>query len=116
MGAPAGALNCAKGREGSAHAWYLAANHMQPAPEAGWDRIETLRRDAEFVLSRGIATQGSGRVLMLAAASEQPAPRTIERLKHEYALRHQLDPAWAAKPRALAGEQGRTVLVLDDPG
>jgi len=92
------------------------AKYMRPAPEPGWDRVETLRWDGDLVLSRGIAAPGSDRILVLAAASEQPSPRSIERLRHEYSLRDQLDPAWAAKPRALVGEHGRTMLLLDDPG
>jgi len=31
-------------------------------------------------------------------------------------LRSELDPAWAARPLALARHQGRPVLVLEDPG
>ena len=89
---------------------------MHSAPEAGWDRIETLRRDGEFVLSRGLGGRSNGTVLMLAAAAEQPSPHSIERLKHEYALREWLDPTWAARPRALVEEHGRTLLLLDDPG
>src|SRR4029077_19910029 len=69
-----------------------------------------------FVLSRCIAERDSDAVLKLAAASERPPPRALDRLKHEYALREQLEPAWAAKPRAFADEHGRTVLLLEDPG
>src|SRR6185436_12427392 len=89
---------------------------MHPAPASGWQRVETLRQDAEFVLSRCIVERDSDVVLELAPASEQPPPRALERLKHEYSLREQLEPAWAAKPRALADEHGRTVLLLEDPG
>ena len=83
---------------------------------SGSDRIDTLRRDEEFVLSRCLAGEDSLPVLMLAPASERPPPRVLERLKHEYSLREQLEPAWAAKPRALADEHGHTVLLLEDPG
>ena len=37
-------------------------------------------------------------------------------LEHEYALRADLDPTWAVRPRALLQHQGRPCLVLDDPG
>ena len=37
-------------------------------------------------------------------------------LKHEYALRADLDATWAARPLALVQHEGRTCLVLDDPG
>jgi hypothetical protein len=83
---------------------------------SGSDRIDTLRRDEEFVLFRCMVGEDSLPVLMLAPATERPPPRVLERLKHEYSLRERLEPAWAAKPRALADEDGRTVLLLDDPG
>ena len=37
-------------------------------------------------------------------------------LEHEYALRADLDPTWAVRPRALLQHQGRPCLVFDDPG
>src|SRR5262249_21002081 len=40
----------------------------------------------------------------------------LRRMEHEYALRAELDPGWAARPLALAPHQGRTMLVLEDPG
>ena len=41
---------------------------------------------------------------------------TLERLEHEYSLREELDPAWAARPIETARYRDSTVLVLDDPG
>jgi len=75
-----------------------------------------LRRDEEFVLSRCLVGEDNLPVLMLAPASQRPPPRVHERLKHEYSLHEQLEPAWAVKPRALVDEHGRTVLLLEDPG
>jgi PAS domain S-box-containing protein len=37
-------------------------------------------------------------------------------LEHEYSLRAELDPAWAVRPVELKQHEGRTVLVLEDPG
>jgi serine/threonine protein kinase len=37
-------------------------------------------------------------------------------MEHEYALRTDLDPAWAARPLALVRDRGRALLVLGDPG
>ena len=37
-------------------------------------------------------------------------------IEHEYSLRADLDPAWAARPLAVTERDGRTVLVLEDPG
>jgi hypothetical protein len=52
----------------------------------------------------------------VALAAEQPSPRTLRRLEHEYSLADELDPAWAAKPLALTRHEGRTILVLNDSG
>ena len=35
---------------------------------------------------------------------------------HEYSFEAALDPAWAAKPLAFTRHEGRTVLLLKDPG
>jgi predicted ATPase len=37
-------------------------------------------------------------------------------MEHEYTLRAELDPAWAASPLALTRHEGRTILVLKDTG
>src|SRR5262245_16967808 len=81
-----------------------------------WPRARLLRRDAEYVLFRRPAERSAETELVLATVSAQPAPGSLERLKHEYALRDHLDPRWAAKPHALSHEHGRSLLVLADPG
>src|SRR5262249_11462432 len=43
-------------------------------------------------------------------------PEAPRRLEHESPLAAELDPAWAAKPLALTLHEGRTILVLKDPG
>ena len=37
-------------------------------------------------------------------------------LEHEYSLRTEMDPAWAVTPVEITEYEGRTVLILDDPG
>jgi len=37
-------------------------------------------------------------------------------LEHEYSIREELDPDWAAQPVALERRDGRTILLLEDPG
>ena len=37
-------------------------------------------------------------------------------MEHEFSLKAELDPAWAVRPLALTQEQGRSFLLLDDPG
>ena len=78
--------------------------------------LEQLRKEDEFVLYRGRRDADPSDILVVAPASEQPAQGTLKRLEHEYALRAELDPAWAARPLALVRDRGRTLLVLRDPG
>jgi PAS domain S-box-containing protein len=78
--------------------------------------LESLRKDAEFVLYRGQRETKPSRILVVATLSRQPAQETLRRLEHEYALRTRLDPAWAVLPLALVRDNGRTKLVLEDPG
>jgi len=42
--------------------------------------------------------------------------KVSRRLEHEYSLAPELDPVRAAKPLALTRHEGRTILVLTDPG
>jgi PAS domain S-box-containing protein len=55
-------------------------------------------------------------VLVVLAASEQPAPATLDRLAHEHSLKDELDSTWAVRPLELARDRGQTVLVLEDSG
>jgi PAS domain S-box-containing protein len=83
-------------------------------------RHETLREDGEFVLYRNrhrSSINGTLQpTLVVAPVREHTAPRSLRRIEHEYSLRAELDPAWAARPLALAAHQGHAVLVLEDPG
>jgi PAS domain S-box-containing protein len=79
------------------------------APETLWD-------DGEFVLCRG-AWDGESRPLLAAMpSSAQPSPGTLARLHHAFALREEIDPAWAARPLRLQLHQGRLTLFSEDPG
>jgi PAS domain S-box-containing protein len=78
--------------------------------------LEPLREGAEFTLYRGRQHGDSTPVLAVALAADQPSPQSLRRLEHEYSLAGELDPAWAAKPLALTRHEGRTVLILKDPG
>ena len=79
-------------------------------------RLEVLRKDDAFVLYRGRSEYDESQILVLSPAVEYPAPDTLKRLEHEYALRAELESAWAARPIAITHHWDRTVLVLDDPG
>ena len=78
--------------------------------------FETLRKDQEFVLYRGRSKRDRSWVLVLSPVAEYRAAETLKRLEHEYSLREELDPAWAARPIAIARQWDRPVLVMDDPG
>ena len=91
----------------------------EPIPETIKDlsayALEPLRRDAELVLYRGRSDADPRHIFVLAPAAEQPSHGTLGRIEHEYALRTELDPAWAVRPLALVRDRGRTVLVLEAP-
>ena len=78
--------------------------------------LESLREGAYFTLYRGRQHGNPVPVLAVALAAEQPSPQSLRRLEHEYSLAAELDDSWAARPLALTRHEGRTVLVLEDPG
>ncbi|WP_407156622.1 AAA family ATPase [Bradyrhizobium sp. STM 3557] len=80
---------------------------------------QVLWEDGERVFSRGWRLDDHGNrlaVLLVALGADHPSRSRLDRLTHEYELKDELDGAWAARPLALMHEDGRTVLVLDDPG
>jgi len=70
-------------------------------------------REGDIALYRG---SGNGLTPILLVAAEETSPGCVERLEHEYALKSELDADWAARPVALTHDNGRTTLVLEDPG
>ncbi|HUL49318.1 MAG TPA: protein kinase, partial [Gemmatimonadales bacterium] len=80
---------------------------------------QVLGEDGERVLYRrwrdGADGDGST-VLAVLPATEHPTSGCLERLKHEFGLKDELDSAWAAQPLELIRERGQTLLVLADPG
>jgi PAS domain S-box-containing protein len=86
-----------------------------PIPGLSGYVLVPLRESAEFTLYRGRKHDDPSPVLAI-ALSEQPSPQSIRRVVHEYSFAAELDPAWAAKPLAITRHEGRTVLVLKDPG
>jgi PAS domain S-box-containing protein len=75
-----------------------------------------LREGADFILYRGQQYGDPSPILAVAPAKERPSPQSLRRLEHEYSLASELDSAWAAKPLALTRHEGKTLLVLKDPG
>jgi len=75
-----------------------------------------LREGVDFILYRGRHHGNLPPVLAIALTAEHPSAQSLRRLEHEYSLAAELDPAWAAKPLELTRHEGRTILVLKDPG
>jgi PAS domain S-box-containing protein len=82
----------------------------------GYVLESSLREGGEFTVHRGRRCTDSCPVLVVALAAEQPSPQSLQRLEHEFSLEADLDPAWATRPLALTHHEGRTMLVLEDPG
>jgi PAS domain S-box-containing protein len=77
-----------------------------------------LLEDGERILCRGWRDDGDGGTAVLAvlSASEHPPPAFVDQLAHEYGLKDELDGRSAARPLALVRANGRTMLLLEDPG
>src|ERR1700723_3633164 len=78
--------------------------------------LVSLREGVDFILYRGRQRGNPAPILAIALTAEHPSAQSLRRLEHEYSLASELDPAWAAKPLALTRHEGRTLLVLKDPG
>src|ERR1700732_1599584 len=89
---------------------------MSPIPERSGYVLVPLRESADFTLYRGRKHDDTSPVLAIALSKEQASLQSIRRLEHEYSLAAELDPAWAAKPLAITRHEGRTILLLNDPG
>lgn len=78
--------------------------------------VGTLWEDEEFVLSRRPRADEQSSYLVSTPSSPQPADETVARLNRAYGLRDELDSAWAARPVALERREGRSALLMEDPG
>ena len=78
--------------------------------------LEPLREGADFTVYRGRRRDNPSPILAIALCADPPLPQGLRRLEREYSLAAELDPAWAAKPLALTHHEGRTILVVEDPG
>ena len=70
-----------------------------------------LWEDGERVFRRGWRPDdrgGRSPVLIVLPAAEHPSRSSLDRLSHEYALKDELDGAWAARPLDLVRDAGRT--------
>ena len=78
--------------------------------------IETFREDAEFSVARAQRPNGLPSWLVITPVHEQPTPASLAKLDRAFALRSELDAAWAARPVALLVSGDRPALVVEDPG
>ena len=75
--------------------------------------------DGDRIFYRGRQDGADGdrnTVLVVLPFGESPTRDTLNRLRHEYGLRDELDDAWAVRPLELVHERGQTMLLLRDPG
>jgi PAS domain S-box-containing protein len=82
------------------------------SPQVVWE-------DGDRVFCRGWRDGADGdqnAVLVVLPCGEPPTRDSLNRLRHEYELKDDLDDAWALRPLELVHERGQTVLVLRDPG
>src|SRR5262245_24403360 len=81
--------------------------------------LEAIHQDGEFILYRGLrqaqAKMSPPSILVLSPIVEHPAHSTIKKLEHVFSLKDDLASAWAVRPLTLTQEQGRTMLVFEDP-
>lgn len=90
----------------------------RPPSNGDTDR-EILWDDGERVFCREWRHDANGNVtsvLIVRPVAEHPPSMVLDQLAHEYALRDELNRAWAAMPLELVREDGRTMLILEDPG
>ena len=85
------------------------------------DEIEGLRlfwEEGQRVFRRGLAPDGQGGLVpvLVVFPVEPAAPAIVDGFDHEHGLMDTLDGAWAVRPLALVREEGRSILVLEDPG
>jgi PAS domain S-box-containing protein len=86
---------------------------------ANADCVQVFWDDGERVFCRAWHRGADGErdvVLAVLLAAEHPIPATLDRLAHEYSLKDELDGAWAVRPLELVLDQGRPMLVFEDPG
>ncbi|CAB3752494.1 trifunctional serine/threonine-protein kinase/ATP-binding protein/sensor histidine kinase [Paraburkholderia humisilvae] len=76
---------------------------------------ERLRRRGGAALYRGKVGESEGMLIAVGGAGAYPTMQ-LEALRHEYALRADLDNEWAAVPVASARYDDQPSLLLKDPG
>lgn len=78
--------------------------------------LKTLRDIDDLIWSRGHRLADALPVLAVTPRDASPRRSVLRRLENEYAIAAELDSSWAAKPLALHINEGRSTLILEDPG
>jgi serine/threonine protein kinase len=95
---------------------------LNPSLPVAADRESALQaswQDNERVFRREWRAGADGKrspVLVVVPAAGQRVSGGLDLFAHEYALKDELEGAWALRPLDLAREDGRAVLVLEDVG
>src|SRR5580692_3733068 len=81
--------------------------------------FQILSQEGDILLRRirhGGFDGDSNSSITVLAASQGPGSNDLDRLAREYDLAKYLDPNWAILPLEIAQEDGRAILILEDPG
>jgi hypothetical protein len=85
-----------------------------------WDGgCQVLTEDGQRVLCRAWRRSSGGKqraALVVLPSAQHPPASQLDRLTHEFGLKAELDRTWAARPLEFLRADGRTTLVLEDPG
>jgi PAS domain S-box-containing protein len=75
-------------------------------------------KDGDVTVCRGrYGAEGAAASVLAVISASDPAPRSfLDRVRHEYELKDALEPEWAARPLKRVREEGRPILLLEDPG
>src|SRR5215467_2579220 len=80
-----------------------ASCDMKDIAELSEYAFESLCRDEEFILYRGVARKPQAPpLLLLTPVLPRPSLETLKKLQHEYSLRNELDATWAVRPLTLS--------------
>jgi PAS domain S-box-containing protein len=85
-----------------------AAPHSAPSVWGDGERV--------FSRARHPGHDGGDTILIVRPAIDRPPPGSFDLFAYEFSLKDELDSAWAVRPLELMHEDGRTLLLLEDPG
>jgi hypothetical protein len=81
--------------------------------------VQVLWEEDECLFCRAWRETDAGErraALAVVPTLEDPSPRCLDRLAHEFGLKDVLNGAWAVLPLALERKGGTGTLMLEDPG